>query len=76
MGRRVVSLRVMVNAQERKALSDYVFFFFNIICIEELILERDAAMVATDLKIPFPLLKVDYGCIFKFLWDSPFLHIH
>ena len=29
-----------------------------------------ASVVVTDLKIPFPLVKVDYGCVFKFLWDS------
>ena len=27
-------------------------------------------MVVTDLRILFPLVKMDYGCTLKFLWDS------
>ena len=27
-------------------------------------------MVVTDLKIPFLLVKVNYGYILKFLWES------
>ena len=64
MGRLVVSFStVMVNAQEKMA---------HIICIDELIQEGDVSVVVTDLKIPFPLVKVDYlyGCVFKFLWDT------
>ena len=32
--------------------------------------QGDAAVVITDVSVPFTLVEVDYGSVFKLLWQS------